>query len=208
MTEKKETSTKNLMLRLPPDQYEMLKALADLHGNSLNSEVLLAIELAAQQTPGLHISASKLSREASNRMRAALVPSWAKGLDRYRGPSPLGKDPVEAVRLSLEDWIRYHGKLRREIFQLGFATEAMDTLMHDLKSPDGEVFLRATGTEDEKDLIAVLGKIRGIPALRKVCLDYSVTLKQLQKVVEELDLVQKNFNSNLEYLRDQGEVEI
>lgn len=201
MAEKKETSTKNLMLRLPPDQYTMLKALADHHGNSLNSEVLLAIEGAAKAATGLHIPSAQLSTEASNRMRH--VPEWTKGLRRYRGSSGLDKEPIERVRMSLEDWLLLHAKLRRELFQLGFATEALDDLMRKLKSADGEVFLRATLTEDDKDLIAMLGTVSGIPALRKNRLNYSAVLEKFIEIAEDLDQLYTQFNTNLDVLRAQ-----
>jgi hypothetical protein len=206
MSEKKEASAiKNLMLRLPSDQYVMLKALAQKHGNSLNTEVLEAINLAATSEKGLYVPHSELSPEASNMLRASNVPASVRQQKMYLEASAFSADPLDVVRDNLEDWLAAHGAMRYQLAQLALVVEVMDEVMRGLKKPDKARFLLSTPETVKPDVIEMIESTQGVPALRKAYQNYLSLVEQLQKSNSYLEQIQASFDRNLHWLHQKSD---
>lgn len=206
MSEKKEASaTKNLMLRLPSDQYVMLKALAQKHGNSLNKEVLDAINLAAKSEKGLYVPLSELSPEASNMLRASNVPESLRQQRVYLSSAAFSSDLLGVVRKNLEDWLDAHGAMRYQLAQLALVVEVMDEVMRGLKKPENAKFLLSTPEKAKPEVIEMIENAQGVPALRKAYQNYLSLLEQLQKSNNYLEQVQASFDRNLYQLHQKSD---
>lgn len=201
MPEKKESTTKNLMLRLPNDEYVKLKALAEHRGTSLNSQILLAINLAAESTRGLYVDGSQLSNVGQQQMMRS--PAWLAELTIGYRPSASGLfSPLETVHAILEDWLNLHSKLRNELFKLGLVVGSMDEILKLLSIKQNAFLLSSHAGENKQKALEIAESVNGLPGLFRATNSYREIAGGLKQVIDELESVEKYFHRSLDLLRN------
>lgn len=200
MTEKKESTTKNLMLRLPNDEYVKLKALAEHHGTSLNSQILLAINLATESTHGLYVDGSQLSNVGQQQMMRS--PAWLAELGYRPSASGLFSTPLETVHAILEDWLNLHSKLRNELFKLGLVVGSMDEILKLLSIKQNAFLLSSHAGENKQKALEIAESVNGLPGLFRATNSYREIAGGLKQVIDELESVEKYFHRSLDLLRN------
>lgn len=199
MNQKKDEEIKKLQIRLPNDEYVRLKYLAGHHGNSLNAEVLDAInmaELKARET-GLYIPVTELSFKGA---RDSLASPFEEMRNTYFPPLGFGQSPVEIVRDTLDDWLLENAKLRLDIFQLLLAVESIDGIIRHLMDPDNAFLLKQSAEEDKSGITTAVENANGLPALRKTYQSYLELTGNAMQKMKKVEDIQKSLREAIIFM--------
>lgn len=201
MDREKDAEPKKLQVRLPNDEYVKLKYLAAHHGNSMNAEVLVAINLAEREArkTGLSIPAGELSAKA---FRENFDSPFREMIENYLPSHSFSGNPEIDVKNRLTDWLKIHAELRTELFSLGLFVESTDQLIRTILK-NGYAF------EAEKnpglisnDLQRVLLKTGGFPGLREAYDHYIQQVSRLMPKIKNVERVNEGVAQALQVLRN------
>ena len=180
-----EKSFKNVMLRLPNDEYVKLKALAEHQRTSMNAAALAAINVAVEGAleTGLYLDESLLKsharRPASWLAQIANDESFitSSGLFKEAGTSRM-EHQIEHARIVIRDWMKWHARVRVALLQQGLSIESVESALASLLDSHSEIFL----TNEPEVNHRQFAEIRGLPALRRAsnnCMEQSRKLMSL-----------------------------
>lgn len=201
MDKEKETEPKKLQVRLPNDEYVKLKYLAAHHGNSMNSEVLAAINLAEKEArkTGLYIPAEELS--TTEVMRSRFTSPLREMLENYVPLPSITSTPEQNVHKFLADWLTIHAELRSELFALGSLVESMDRLIRSIQQSEYAFEAEANPAKELTDLQRVLLKTGGFPALRDAYGAYIQQISALMPKIKNVESVNEGLTHAVQLMR-------